>query len=195
MLEPSWKKGVEAARIANVGNTFGKALKGVPKSEEWKAKARASWTPERRAAAAARMANNNRNPKGREPGFKQTNETRQKLSEARIGRVFNATGHHWSSAEYRQILRLRFRYKMTPEEYAAKLQKQGGHCALCPATLGAANRPLCVDHKHKCCPGDKSCGRCVRGLLCNDCNSAIERPDTLGIEWLDRARQYLLQYS
>lgn len=32
-----------------------KALRGKPKSEDWKAKARASWTPERKAAHAERM--------------------------------------------------------------------------------------------------------------------------------------------
>lgn len=27
-----------------------------------------------------------------------------------------------------------------------------------------------VDHDHRCCPGSKTCGKCVRGLLCSDCN-------------------------
>lgn len=31
---------------------------------------------------------------------------------------------------------------------------------------------LTVDHDHACCPGDRSCGRCVRGFLCVYCNSA-----------------------
>lgn len=35
-----------------------------------------------------------------------------------------------------------------------------------------------VDHDHACCPSSKSCGNCVRAIVCNLCNStagAIER--------------------
>jgi hypothetical protein len=40
-------------------------------------------------------------------------------------------------------------------------------CASCGATT-----QLKVDHDHGCCPAAQSCGRCVRGYLCHDCNTA-----------------------
>jgi hypothetical protein len=48
-----------------------------------------------------------------------------------------------------------------------------------------------VDHQHSCCPGkSNSCGRCVRGLLCISCNSAIGMFDE-NVEVLRRAAAYV----
>lgn len=66
---------------------------------------------------------------------------------------------------------LRQKYGITLEQYQAMLVAQGGGCAIChkpPVDL-----PLCVDHDHACCPGKKSCGKCVRGLLCVYCNVTV----------------------
>lgn len=55
--------------------------------------------------------------------------------------------------------------------YATKLSEQGGHCAICPRTPEENGKALAVDHDHNCCPTKmKSCGNCVRGLLCDSCN-------------------------
>jgi hypothetical protein len=32
---------------------------------------------------------------------------------------------------------------------------------------------LTVDHDHNCCPGTFSCGHCIRGLICNNCNLTL----------------------
>jgi hypothetical protein len=44
------------------------------------------------------------------------------------------------------------------------------HCGIC-----SGPGPLQVDHDHACCPGKYSCGACVRGFLCNNCNNGLGR--------------------
>lgn len=63
---------------------------------------------------------------------------------------------------------LKSQYKMTLEEYAWLWYEQQGKCAICQA-----EDDLCVDHDHSCCSGKKSCGKCIRGLLCQTCNKAL----------------------
>ena len=67
-------------------------------------------------------------------------------------------------AKRRQVLR----YGLSETELDALLLKQGGHCAVCDATTD-----LVVDHDHSCCPAGTSCGKCVRGYLCQRHNLAL----------------------
>lgn len=55
-------------------------------------------------------------------------------------------------------------------ERKLELLSAQGYSCVCGATL--AEDEYCIDHDHACCPG-KSCGRCVRGLLCVNCNTAL----------------------
>lgn len=77
------------------------------------------------------------------------------------------------------------RYGITPEDYAALYEAQGGHCAICEVAVGKVRR-LAVDHDHAHCTD--GCRQCVRGLLCSPCNIMIGRLGTLGLE---RAACYL----
>lgn len=68
------------------------------------------------------------------------------------------------------------RYGITVERYDEMLAAQHGVCAICgkpPSGKGTSGQSLHVDHDHSCCPGTKSCGECVRGLLCSNCNMGI----------------------
>lgn len=67
---------------------------------------------------------------------------------------------------------MKYRFSLAPEEYDRLLTEQGGVCLGCllgPEEVG----DLVVDHDWSCCPGERSCGKCIRGLLCRKCNSAL----------------------
>jgi hypothetical protein len=65
-------------------------------------------------------------------------------------------------------------YNLTEERWQEMLDSQDGKCAICRSTdPGNRNQRLSVDHDRRCCPGSGSCGRCVRGLLCEGCNLLI----------------------
>lgn len=73
---------------------------------------------------------------------------------------------------------------VSKEWYDAKLTEQGGHCALCPATVGSVRNPrFCFDHDHSCCKGRWSCGKCLRGLLCNQCNYKVAMLEQIVGDW------------
>lgn len=66
------------------------------------------------------------------------------------------------------------RWGLTPDQWDAMLESQGGRCGnLACRTTDPGKRGWHVDHDHGCCPGNKkSCGKCIRGLLCGRCNRA-----------------------
>jgi len=66
------------------------------------------------------------------------------------------------------------RYRLTPEGWTILVEKCGNRC-ICGRLFGTdrkSNVPH-VDHDHKCCSGETSCGKCIRGLLCFRCNSVL----------------------
>lgn len=79
--------------------------------------------------------------------------------------------------------------------YDEMLRAQGGRCLICASDdPGGDRRFFAVDHNHKCCPGKKSCGKCVRGLLCMNCNQGLGkfRDD---VNLMARAIAYLTEES
>ncbi len=86
------------------------------------------------------------------------------------------------------------KYHMTHDEYVAR---GIDGCEICG---DQTDRNLHIDHDHKCCaPGKNTCGKCVRGVICNSCNQAVGkmenglmRPD---FHKYDLIKQYLEAYN
>lgn len=64
-------------------------------------------------------------------------------------------------------------YRISDERYQELLSIQDFRCGICKEHQRDLKKSLGVDHDHNCCPGKKSCGKCIRGLLCQKCNMGI----------------------
>jgi hypothetical protein len=65
------------------------------------------------------------------------------------------------------------KYGMSRDSYVDLELKQNGVCAICKNPEMNKKRRLSIDHDHSCCPGANSCGKCIRGLLCSNCNTFL----------------------
>jgi hypothetical protein len=69
--------------------------------------------------------------------------------------------------------------------YTLAVERFGERCGVCGST-----EALEVDHDHTCCPTNRYCESCIRGLLCGPCNRGVgmfrDRP-----ELLEAAANYL----
>ena len=53
-------------------------------------------------------------------------------------------------------------------DYELYLEMIDGGCLICES-----KDFLQVDHNHACCPNERSCGKCVRGVICARCNNLV----------------------
>ncbi|WP_405528050.1 endonuclease domain-containing protein [Streptomyces canus] len=60
-------------------------------------------------------------------------------------------------------------YNLTRAFVDLLLEFQQGKCAVC-RSAPTDRRAMRIDHDHACCPRPGSCGHCVRGLVCENCN-------------------------
>ena len=103
---------------------------------------------------------------------------RERSAECRPLRVVSPeTRSRWNKAH-------RFsRLGLTEDRYNQMLEEQGYACAICREPF--RGQRVCVDHDHNCCPVGqfshaRSCGKCVRGLLCVRCNTWLGWLETYG---------------
>ena len=134
------------------------------------------WMP-RKKATCARM-----------PGHAPPCMTAENMASRR---AYRRNHPHPESPESRKKSNRKYRislYGLTREQFGRLLEVQGYACGMCHAPFGDGQL-IDVDHDHACCPErNRSCGKCVRGLLCHGCNIAlghIERRYHLARAYLD----------
>lgn len=64
------------------------------------------------------------------------------------------------------------KYGLTVDSYMELFRNQNGICKICKKPEKDGKR-LSVDHDHSCCKGAYTCGKCIRGLICFRCNTAL----------------------
>ena len=85
-------------------------------------------------------------------------------------------------------------YGITIEQYHQMLEDQDYACKICGLEEKTYRKRLSIDHDHSCCPGTKSCGKCIRGLLCSNCNMSLGNAKD-NVEILKKMIAYLESYQ
>ena len=113
-------------------------------------------------------------------------------------RAYKRLHGHRQSVESRKKSNRKYRiasYGLTQEQFNRLLSVQQNTCGMCHEPF-EEEQLIHVDHDHACCRAkNRSCGECVRGLLCHTCNIAlgyIERRYEMARAYLDSPPVWLL---
>ncbi|HKY58350.1 MAG TPA: endonuclease VII domain-containing protein [Aeromicrobium sp.] len=134
---------------------------------------------ERRERQAERSRRSYARNRDRILAAKRTPEGRAKANAQ--AREYHARNRERLNAQ-RRARHIESRYGLTEEAFEAMLAAQGGACAICH--MSDPPRGWHIDHDHACCATPaRSCGQCVRGILCGPCNKGLgtfqDSPDLL----------------
>lgn len=103
--------------------------------------------------------------------------------------IYYYDGKPYSTKAYH----LKYNYGMEISEYETRA---ANGCEICG---DKPERNLHVDHDHKCCDGPISCGKCVRGIICNKCNKCVDKYETgkMRADYpdLERIKEYVNGYQ
>lgn len=124
------------------------------------------WMPRSRAYCARRPLH-----RGECRTAKALEDHRQRKTERRRGRTLDTPE---ARAKWRKAHKF-VRFGITEEEFNHLLEAQDHACGICHEPFEDRQR-VCIDHDHACCPvppddRSRSCGKCIRGLLCVRCNT------------------------
>lgn len=126
-----------------------------------------AWMPRKRDYCARKL-----NHKGDCRTAEALADERKRATNRRLGtrrRDDPAARARWNRAEKFN------RLGITEARFHQMLEEQDYACGICKELFTPGQR-ICIDHDHKCCPvppngRTRSCGKCVRGLLCVRCNT------------------------
>lgn len=79
----------------------------------------------------------------------------------------------WVCGKKRKSQKMLHQHGLTSDAWDALFESQGRACAVCRRTEPGSDKGWHTDHDHECCPGKRSCGKCIRGILCPGCNVGI----------------------
>jgi hypothetical protein len=136
----------------------------------------ADYYAENREEIIAKVAARNRRPEVAARRRAQSPKWQRTYRE-KVGRdTLNARARARYTPEYGAAANRRQKFGLTPEDFAALVASQDGRCAACGDLLDFGTpRMVHVDHDRDHCTGRKSCGKCIRGVLCLYCNIGIAR--------------------
>jgi hypothetical protein len=113
----------------------------------------------------------------------------EKVAKYRAAELLNRTKR---SSETLRIQTLS-RKGLTPEGFEELFASQNGVCGICQKPDAGIKR-FAIDHRHGCCPDRKACEKCRRGLLCGNCNTALNRMEEIE-DWHLKALAYLQKFA
>lgn len=96
--------------------------------------------------------------------------------------ICNSADKH-KARKYKRAVTLKYRYKITEEDYSKLYDKQKGKCAICGVV---PRKNLHIDHDHNY--------NTIRGLLCQKCNRGLGHFDD-DIKKFKEAIKYLYNYK
>lgn len=111
------------------------------------------------------------------------------VRDAEATRRWAARNPEGLKAAYRRA-NLKSHFGLSELQLAEMVAAQGSRCRICESDEPGGAGRWAIDHDHSCCPGKKTCGQCIRGLLCTSCNMGLGqfRDDP---EVLRRAADYI----
>src|ERR1700744_5420538 len=110
---------------------------------------------------------------GRTPGHGGSCMTAENMA---LRRAYRRNHPHPQSSEPRKKSNRKSRissYGLTHAQFDRLLAAQQHACGMCHEPF-EEGQLIHVDHDHACCQRkNRSCGKCIRGLLCHTCNIAL----------------------
>lgn len=85
-------------------------------------------------------------------------------------RIRQAPDREKLNAYHRNYLR-HYTYGLDRGVIPLLVESVGSRCQICATDLDVSSAR--IDHDHTCCTTRPGCGQCVRGILCNRCNTAL----------------------